>query len=1285
MNDKVNNHDDIETTASDSPSKSSNGNKKKNIPLELTAYGTTPSGKPRLFVCQVCTRAFARLEHLRRHERSHTKEKPFSCGVCQRKFSRRDLLLRHAQKLHAGCSDAITRLRRKSIKKQGGEEDDDSNDLNSNTGDESLSINDMTQYSGQNVNSQNVEFNLDLFSKNANNKISKPKKPSSTSMQMSSSSNSNSNSSQISRKNSILQRQVFQKNKFNQNFPVTPAKKRRGTSFSAQSGANYAMVPDMNDIYPNPDNVEFSTPQLIPTSMSDEINWLNNLSTIPGMLSDKPQGDNKNKFTSGVSAKELRENSISGYTDMSMSRKPSMINDISNHGSFSLGSNPDNSLNTPLSNPAYMMPTATITDQEFQNGMRDNKKDKLNYGYSFYDIPETMLTGKALDSITKEMDHNMDHHTYKALTPIKQESEDERLRTDQSQSSRQHSQSQNFDLNFLNDIDELTHEFDVNSKFMPNGYSFYGDNPSVSSSGIEVNSPHILSPQLHMNGSNNQHQDQMMLDMNIDQNQLLHIENTINNPNIGFQNMPGSNFNNGNHNGMNDNGLFKNLNVNNNNYFKNKLFTNNMRHMINKSLNKYPISGIMTPSIPSNEKLEYYLTTFVQVFLSHFPFIHLSKLNEYDVMNMTSNEDPSNESARVCFPLLIATMGALLANNKNDSEHLYEASRRTIHIYLESRKNSMNNDDKKEKSTVNPLWLIQSLTLSVIYGLFSDNENNVYIVIRQLNALNSLVKTSIKSNRAVLFSINGEDEEIFNKLNSTGVAGNSNPLGDSLFSNTFNDELKFKNNINTQSQTRIVLMIYRLTNFLLMMYNVPLTLSINDLQNITLPSQNDELLWSFKNYADFQEYCQVSNNNHNQPRISLDDKLQHGQRLVYKDILMKLSRLNEISNPQHPDHSFLKGNLSKVSKFGFICILHGIYEVQQYDGMESFDTLTILEFVARFIPSNSVAHETQRHYHQHGQHSHHRSEPLQDSEKLDYAMLSNFITISSIVNFKLVKEQSWLRNFDELTKNFDIFLTEHDPNNVNNKVNDQQYLKIVDCCIMIIKLVLFKSEDILDSPSSNTPSHSLLTDYRFLNSSLDATELETEENTLANFEKQMNIRIYDEFDSSSNSIQSQMLFHVFTVLTVFSIYVMKKNNSGNNYNRMIRSTTASPDALFEINHRFSLVLKLLDKIENSLKLKFQINGSMNNGMANKLEHDFTNLYLFNSSEENGSENFNQNRQRDNSMNYNLEKSLYILKVGEIVLNYLYDDNIKVSIFKKLSGSLLQLRKFLIDNETRILA
>ncbi|KAL4866900.1 hypothetical protein BDV12DRAFT_129294 [Aspergillus spectabilis] len=62
----------------------------------------------RSYECDRCSRTFARLEHLQRHERSHTKEKPFVCDKCPKSFTRKDLLVRHERLAHSSSPVAQT-------------------------------------------------------------------------------------------------------------------------------------------------------------------------------------------------------------------------------------------------------------------------------------------------------------------------------------------------------------------------------------------------------------------------------------------------------------------------------------------------------------------------------------------------------------------------------------------------------------------------------------------------------------------------------------------------------------------------------------------------------------------------------------------------------------------------------------------------------------------------------------------------------------------------------------------------------------------------------------------------------------------------------------------------------------------------------------------------------------------------------------------------------------------------------------------------------------------------
>ncbi|GAP83811.2 hypothetical protein SAMD00023353_0502220 [Rosellinia necatrix] len=64
-----------------------------------------PRGRPKIPIapCPHCGRQFRRQEHLVRHERTHTQERPFACD-CGDRFTRQDLLARHVRVSHSQTS-----------------------------------------------------------------------------------------------------------------------------------------------------------------------------------------------------------------------------------------------------------------------------------------------------------------------------------------------------------------------------------------------------------------------------------------------------------------------------------------------------------------------------------------------------------------------------------------------------------------------------------------------------------------------------------------------------------------------------------------------------------------------------------------------------------------------------------------------------------------------------------------------------------------------------------------------------------------------------------------------------------------------------------------------------------------------------------------------------------------------------------------------------------------------------------------------------------------------------
>lgn len=591
------------------------------LPENLRLNGKTPSGKPRLFVCQICTRAFARQEHLTRHERSHTKEKPYSCGICNRNFSRRDLLLRHAHKVHGGNSgDSIIRH----------------------------------------------------------------------------------NKSKIAKKAAGRKQQ--------------PTVKRRA-SFSAQSG-NY-MAPSRNEENHKFDRVKFSTPELLPIDFKG---------------GDEEHANHKEEHESHtVFEADFPQISLDTPHDFNLLDSVNWINDYNNEnvvtsgtgtaGTKSGASNSPEDDNSPVSNTASYSQRPSFNHLNIRSSWSINETDGALQMKSLFSDRSPSVSSKDNSVIPpSSAAHSTPwlSDTAPAINDLQKISSSNNSGIISERLSH---------LQFEDDIGKLTN-------FTKDVQSIFGRFAQE-----EAVEPQTEATRPATTKQTDEH----------DNNYTFYGLDCLAMSDITRAPPP------------ND---AENLNL------SSKLFTPELRHMCEHASQYYnehyndgssggdPALTSQKLVLPSCDELNVYASYYQEYFNSHHPSIHpdffnldLQSLRRYIYESDVIDEDTDcylQYSNLACLPLFVATVGSLFKpGGILRTMELYEISRRVLHVFLERRKLQQRQLPKGRGNfgSGQHVWLIQSLTLSIIFALFADNLERIdaQMLKRQVSAVCSIIKNNFLS------------------------------------------------------------------------------------------------------------------------------------------------------------------------------------------------------------------------------------------------------------------------------------------------------------------------------------------------------------------------------------------------------------------------------------------------------------------------------------------------------------------------------------------------------------
>ncbi|KAK4505109.1 hypothetical protein PRZ48_003072 [Zasmidium cellare] len=159
------------------------------------------------------------------------------------------------------------------------------------------------------------------------------------------------------------------------------------------------------------------------------------------------------------------------------------------------------------------------------------------------------------------------------------------------------------------------------------------------------------------------------------------------------------------------------------------------------------------PTLPATADIRRYIDAFIQFAAPHLPVCHVATLS-FDVIESNSGPrgtPPSSSSAQSgntggarCLILGMAAIGALYEYDHPASKDLFEAAKKMIQLYLEERRKA---DISAAANGANagsetPLWLVQAMLLTVIYGHHCGDRIAADIASNHIAALVSLARSA---------------------------------------------------------------------------------------------------------------------------------------------------------------------------------------------------------------------------------------------------------------------------------------------------------------------------------------------------------------------------------------------------------------------------------------------------------------------------------------------------------------------------------------------------------------